>query len=472
MASTYLVIFLAPRLEAVKTEGGGRLAEGRTASAWRSQEFRPRSVWLPAPLRVRAGEMLCSGLRALSLSRASPPPVSGCGESHRPSLPSVNSRLCVPEPGTGSQGLGLVLLSEQRRILGLWQPPIGRGVNLGASLVGTGKRARSCQPEDAGLAPKGLLSGAGPQARVTFFRGGCQATAVWGTCGAVKRESQRPVFLPGKREAAGRNLLCGGLGCRGRDSGGFGLEKRSQGSDSHAAGHVDSSFSSFCHVWLKNPNKSKETHPFFDWFLIEILGSQTSLVRREGLSGRSPAVTPHSVHTSPTHGGCGGRAPGCWGRASARGCCECWLLTLTAALLVENCPQPLGTALSGGDPSHLLPQPLAAGDAPSLRSSSFGSTNRRSNRLPGAVMLTPPALNIDTYLLCHSLDGLSEVITASQGSSMCPSGSEEFTCPRVGLNRKQISTLCRYRSSRDYSPGPPASSTSSGPTQHRREGQW
>lgn len=334
MASTYLVIFLAPRLEAVKTEGGGRLAEGRTASAWRSQEFRPRSVWLPAPLRVRAGEMLCSGLRALSLSRASPPPVSGCGESHRPSLPSVNSRLCVPEPGTGSQGLGLVLLPEQRRILGLWQPPIGRGVNLGASLVGTGKRARSCQPEDAGLAPKGLLSGAGPQARVTFFRGGCQATAVWGTCGAVKRESQRPVFLPGKREAAGRNLLCGGLGCRGRDSGGFGLEKRSQGSDSHAAGHVDSSFSSFCHVWLKNP------------------------------------------------------------------------------------------------------QPLAAGDAPSLRSSSFGSTNRRSNGLPGAVMLTPPALNIDTYLLCHSLDGLSEVITASQGSSMCPSGSEEFTCPRVGLNRK------------------------------------
>lgn len=119
----------------------------------------------------------------------------------------------------------------------------------------------------------------------------------------------------------------------------------------------------------------------------------------------------------------------------ARGCCECRLLMLTAALLVENCPQLLGIALSGGDPSHPPPQPLAARDAPSPWSSSFGSTHGQSNGLPGAVMLTPLALNIDTYLLCHSLDGLSEVITASQASSMWLSGLEEFTCPRVGLSR-------------------------------------
>lgn len=46
----------------------------------------------------------------------------------------------------------------------------------------------SCQPEDVGLAPKGLLFEAGPQARVTFFGAGCQATTEWAPAGQLGKE--------------------------------------------------------------------------------------------------------------------------------------------------------------------------------------------------------------------------------------------------------------------------------------------
>lgn len=81
-------------------------------------------------------------------------------------------------------------------------------------LLAAGRWAGSCQPEDASLAPKGLLSEPGPQARVTFFGGGCQATAECGTCGAGRaKEQEAHLSSREKRTWREESAVWGLLGC-------------------------------------------------------------------------------------------------------------------------------------------------------------------------------------------------------------------------------------------------------------------
>lgn len=103
---------------------------------------------------------------------------------------------------------------------------------------------RSRQPEDVGLAPKGLLSEAGPQARVTFFGGGCQATTEWGTCGAG-RKGEREAHLSSREERSWKSEssgLRGGVvwGAEASPAGASGLRREAKAQrPTRLAGEVD-----------------------------------------------------------------------------------------------------------------------------------------------------------------------------------------------------------------------------------------
>lgn len=59
------------------------------------------------------------------------------------------------------------------------------------------------------------------------------------------RASQRPIFLPEKREAGGQDLQFGALGCRGHARGTLGLRREAEAQTPTLPRDADSYFSSF-----------------------------------------------------------------------------------------------------------------------------------------------------------------------------------------------------------------------------------
>lgn len=95
------------------------------------------------------------------------------------------------------------------------------------------------------------------------------------------RESEEEARLSSREERDWRaeSAVWGALGCRDHANRCLGLEERRL---PHCPEMWTPDFAAFV-TFEENPNKSKEIHSFFDWFLIKIRHSQTPVVGRKVL---------------------------------------------------------------------------------------------------------------------------------------------------------------------------------------------
>lgn len=138
---------------------------------------------------------------------ASLPWFQDAGVSHLPSL------LCVRTGSylSGSQGQWARAQAHFASRVGRWLCSMetinSGGMNLAALPSWWWGGGQGPVARDVGLAPKGLLSKAGPQARVTFFGGGCQATTELGTC-KTERERVRSLSFFQRRGSLEGGICC------------------------------------------------------------------------------------------------------------------------------------------------------------------------------------------------------------------------------------------------------------------------